>query len=178
MPLTPEQRARMSARWNAKPRGEAPQTDPEVVQVETAVDEALPPVQDVGEEIETESVVTTPDPISLKQNREAVAQGLLPQSPPDRMFRSAGQVGRQQLLQDIEKGAGFVGEGVDAAKEFYNNLGRDKVAELPSQYVDRQIEMLEAEKMRLQQNIDDLRGEAARRTGVQEDKLRFQGMEP
>ena len=32
--------------------------------------------------------------------------------------------------------------------------------------------------MRLQQNIDDLRGEVARRTGVQEDKLRFQGMEP
>ena len=72
----------------------------------------------------------------------------------------------------------IVGEGIDATKEFYKRLGRDKVAELPSEYVDRQIEMLEAQKARLQQQIDDLRGEAARRTGVQEDRLRFQGMEP
>ena len=77
MPLTPEQRARMSARWNAKPRGEAPQTDPEVVQVETAVDEALPPVQDVGEEIETESVVTTPDPDFFKTKPGSGSPGLV-----------------------------------------------------------------------------------------------------
>ena len=149
-----------------------------------------PPPEDVGVEVEeevepgftdftvAESVGQVPDPVALQQSRQAVAQKVLPQTSSDRMFGSAGQLGRQQLLQDIKKGVGLIGKGIDATTEFYNNLGRDQLAELPSEYVDRQVEMLEAQKARLQQQIDDLRGEAARRTGVQEDRLRFQGMEP
>ena len=130
-------------------------------------EDAEPEVEEEVEDVTVaESVSQVPDPVALQQSRQAVAQKVLPFGPgSDEPF----------LNRPIRE---IVGEGIDATKEFYKKLGRDQLAELPSEYVDRQIEMLEAQKERLQQQIDDLRGEAARRTGVQEDRLRFQGMEP
>lgn len=130
-------------------------------------EDAEPEVEEEVEDLTvSESVSQVPDPVALQQSRQAVAQKVLP------FGAGSDEPFLNRPIREV------VGEGIDATKEFYKSLGRDKVAELPSEYVDRQIEMLEAEKMRLQQKIDDLRGEAARRTGVQEDKLRFQGMEP
>ena len=166
--MTPEERAKLFARYESKRKP----TSSEGTGSSQGV--PPPPIQETEPEVEeevedvtvAESVSQVPDPVALQQSRQAVAQKVLPFGPgSDEPF----------LNRPIRE---IVGEGIDATKEFYKKLGRDQLAELPSEYVDRQIEMLEAQKERLQQQIDDLRGEAARRTGVQEDRLRFQGMEP
>tara|TARA_Y100001973_G_C5205224_1_gene341020 strand:+ start:507 stop:1019 length:513 start_codon:yes stop_codon:yes gene_type:complete len=170
--MTPEERAKLFARYESKRKSTSSEG------TDSSQGAPPPPSEDteveVEEEVEpgftdftvAESVSQVPDPVALQQSRQAVAQKVLP------FGAGSDEPFLNRPIREI------VGEGIDATKEFYKRLGRDKVAELPSEYVDRQIEMLEAQKARLQQQIDDLRGEAARRTGVQEDRLRFQGMEP
>ena len=154
----------------------------------------------------TESVAQVPDPVALQQNREAVAQGLFsrlgssidravayePEPVRDIRFDPETRAGRREM-RPVSKGVEALAAipkalagGAQAALEPVEDVAfaakeaitQPITSDLPTPYIGREIERLEAEKMRLQQKIDDLRGEAARRTGVQEDRLRFQGMEP
>tara|TARA_R100000655_G_scaffold54_2_gene272 strand:+ start:12596 stop:13213 length:618 start_codon:yes stop_codon:yes gene_type:complete len=205
--MTPEERAKLFARYESKRKSTsskgtgssqgAPPPPAGDAKVEVEVEEEVEP--GFTDFTVAESVSQVPDPVALQQNREAVAQGLFsrlgssidravayePEPVRDIRFDPETRAERREMrpVSAIPKalagGAQAALEPVEdvafAAKEA---ITQPVTSDLPTPYIGREIERLEAEKMRLQQKIDDLRGEAARRTGVQEDKLRFQGMEP
>jgi len=80
MPLSPEMREQLRRKYGTPEPKKAPSAAPKKETRSAAPPPAAPPSlpvrSDIEEKIETESVVTTPDPVALRQKREAVAQGL------------------------------------------------------------------------------------------------------
>ena len=109
-----------------------------------------------------------------------------------RKRQEAGRRLREELPGDVAESFGGaaemlvkpitepIGAAAFAAKEA---ITQPVMSDLPTPYIDRSIGQLEEEKARIQQKIDELKGEARRREqrlqlAQEESALRFQGMEP